>query len=698
MKQTSLYDHLLRYPRSSEESQTVISSWGAPIDCYLTTTVHTTEKSKAVADYYALSAERLLYRSKVLSLPIDEGFAASNAMQCAHPFGQNGPDFASLYAPSVSIAMAFVPLTPEGGGGKPVLARLYCVKGLASSYPPPFADGADLSALASYSWFVAGLPDKLADEPINGRSWLLAANLLIQVVGKNATASTMKNLSTSFIVSGDVVNGDICPVEMGRKPELATIKEYHSLKWIIPMKNSNDMNTVSSRLVEKPATLEEAYELIESMQSRATKSFFSYLKLEKPDLDGIKQLVAIGVDLFSEDEDTGKAPLQLVAESIAEAERLPADKAKLGAKSERQMRLDKLVPIRDWLKGQCADCAMTIYILAKTRILNALDSFLEKFPVNARDERGLTAVDWAIIAGDWETANLIHSLGGVCDKQAKNNTALKAIVDGIDTPWIKDQNGECLGVPIKIREKVKSALKCGLEADTGELFSKFLKIGDLEVVELALQLGRSPDNLLAPLDFGESNIPILAIAEDKAELLDEETQKALIDLLLKYGATMNSDIEQRERHALARCYVNKTRKSSNVDTKRIGKFLEDGILSVDEMLKMGHAYPPKALHSYCEYTVWGNLFTIALYRGWIEVVKKCLEKGASPTSDLKITYFDDYPSDDGGFETTQCVLMNRTPLDLVKESESVPSETKSYLVALLESYSSKEQTTTSNPS
>ena len=81
-----------------------------------------------------------------------------------------------------------------------------------------------------------------------------------------------------------------------------------------------------------------------------------------------------------------------------------------------------------------------------------------------------------------------------------------------------------------------------------------------------------------------------------------------------------------------------------------------------------------------------------------EVVKKCLEKGASPTSDLKITYFDDYPSDDGGFETTQCVLMNRTPLDLVKESESVPSETKSYLVALLESYSSKEQTTTSNPS
>ncbi len=245
---------------------------------------------------------------------------------------------------------------------------------------------------------------------------------------------------------------------------------------------------------------------------------------------------------------------------------------------------------------------------------------------------------------------------------------------------------------------MKCALKCGLEADTGELFSKFLKIGDLEVVELALQLGRSPDNLLAPLDFGESNIPILAIAEDKAELLDEETQKALIDLLLKYGATMNSDIEQRERHALARCYVNKTRKSSNFDTKRIGKFLEDGILSVDEMLKMGHAYPPKALHSYCEYTVWGNLFTIALYRGWIEVVKKCLETGASPTRDITITYFDDYPSDDGGFETTQCVLMNRTPLDLVKESESVPSETKSYLVALLESYSSKEQTTTRNPS
>ncbi len=89
MEQKSLYRDLLRNPRSSEDSRIAVASWGTPVDGYAPELpVASSENEKSCDDYYALSAERLLYRGMVLGLPVDSAFAASEAMQSARPFGQ----------------------------------------------------------------------------------------------------------------------------------------------------------------------------------------------------------------------------------------------------------------------------------------------------------------------------------------------------------------------------------------------------------------------------------------------------------------------------------------------------------------------------------------------------------------------------------------------------------------------------------
>ncbi len=289
MGKHSLCRDLARNPRESEDSRIVASKWGNPMDTYLPEIPDASN-----AQYFNLTAERLIYRSKLLSLPIDQTLAECEAIQSARPFGSRGPSFAMLCDASVRMAMAFVPLTPTGGDGKAVMARLYCASGLSSVYTPPFSECADSVDINSYAWFVAGVPKEMAKKMIAGRSWLLAANLLMRIVEKH-DAKTARNLATSFIVTGDVANGVIAKVEMGNKPKLADIKEFSNRKWIIPMKN--EMNNVSIRRIEKPGTLDEAYALIESMQNKATRSLFKQLSRDgQINSDDINDLLEMGAD------------------------------------------------------------------------------------------------------------------------------------------------------------------------------------------------------------------------------------------------------------------------------------------------------------------------------------------------------------------------------------------------------------------
>ena len=598
----------------------------------------------------------------VLGLPVDSAFAASEAMQSARPFGRDGPDFATLNTPSVSLAMALVPLTPEDGGGKPILVRLYCAKGLAVSFTSPFKEGVDSPGFAGVSWFVAGLPDKIAGESVNGRSWLLAAHLLKAVLDRNLTASTKKNLATSFIVTGDVENGSIRLVEMGRKPELASIKEYRNLKWIIPMKNINDMNNVPSRLVEKPATLEEAYELIESMQSRATKSFFRFLKAA--DIDGMKEQYANGADLFALDVKSGKMAIELVGEEIHSMV------GKIGGECEQSVRLktakalEKFNQAKAWLKQCGADCAGLFFLLARYGMGKELVSCANVLPINARDEDGLTALDMALNGGHWDAARLLHSLGGTFDTTATRNKQLASAI----------QEAPCVSSRMEL---VKLALSMGLDPDAQQLFGNCIRFGDAQLVEACLEAGRDPNKEIGYLRRGVKILPVLVVAEDVDGIWGERGQEALIAMFEKYGLCITPELEREITRAKARSVVHRG------ETERIVLALEKGWLSFEDEFMIGLTDNPNlgAL------PINGSLFALALDRGWVDVIAKCLEKGASIFAEIKTTYWD---WDASRKEGCNIVYEQGKPIDYIEsQKRALSPEKKHEVLTLLESELSK---------
>lgn len=437
---TSLYENLKRRPRETEDSRVVASTWGNAQDAFIAESPNPVPGNEQVRTaYFKLTAERFIYRSKILGLPMNNELSQNKELRSSHPFGINGPTYESLCASNVSIAMAFVPLTGSYGDDRTIMARLYCVGGLKQNSMPPFKEGSESPDIDRFSWFIAGVPSEWMDKSIAGRSWLLAANLLMRIVQRR-DLKTARNLATSFVATGDIANGNIAKVEMGNKPKLAEIKEFSNRKWIIPMKNENEMNNVSPRRIEKPATLDEAYALIESMQNKATRSLFRFLK--EGNLEGMKEQYDIGADIFAEDEKTHKQTLQLIAEIINEA----------ASDEKKKQNVQSLKMIRKWLEMQGASCATMFYALAKTGSVDALKSLIAKFPINARNEFGETAVDMALLTGDFTSARILHSLGGVCDGSIGKNLLL----EGRDWPS---------------EELVEVAIECGLPKRSLYLFA-----------------------------------------------------------------------------------------------------------------------------------------------------------------------------------------------------------------------------------
>ena len=193
-------------------------------------------------------------------------------------------------------------------------------------------------------------------------------------------------MATAFITTGDVESGNIREVEMGRKPELAEIKEYRNYKWIVPMKNENEMNNVPSRVIEKPATLEEAYKLIETMQNKATRSFFRFLK--ESNLEGVKEQFEIGADIYASDEDSGESPLQIANKNVLAAitkVSKAANSLDSREKASAGRCLVNCCSMMDWLITKAANCTVLFYDLAMSGMGDALATCARKFPINARD-------------------------------------------------------------------------------------------------------------------------------------------------------------------------------------------------------------------------------------------------------------------------------------------------------------------------
>ena len=487
-------DDYINNPRDTEGSNKVVRLWYDERARYADEEMHDDQ-------CLGLVAERLIVR-RLLGIDKLDMVYMSKASR-AKPFGTDTPMLAELLMPGVFIAMALVPLSPQGAHGRPIIARLYCVAGLANPHVLPL-EGMDEVAAHGFSWFLAGVPQADLEKGIHGRSWLLAANLLARIVEKR-DVKTARNLAKCYIVTGDVLSGAIRRVEMLRKPELA--KQFDNFKWIIPKENDMD---IPKRKIEKPATLEEAYQLIESMRSMATKSFFRFLR--EGNLAGVKEQYRIGADLFAREEGTDLTCLEIVADEKA---RLYAPKQ--NSKKEDEIvkidpealkktirnRIAKFDEITLWLRQQGADSAVMFYLMAINGDEAGIVSSSKYCQINGCDEHGLTAVDLALERGEFGAAKLLHRYGGAPNVRWRKNSKLRCAIDCFCDP-----------IDSASRDQIKlivAAIDAGLSPEMGielndpsehfhsihcSLYAVAVRYAQYDVLEACLRNGADPNETL----------------------------------------------------------------------------------------------------------------------------------------------------------------------------------------------------------
>ena len=347
---------------------------------------------------------------------------------------------------------------------------------------------------------------------------------------------------------------------MGRKGELMQRRVYKDFKWIIP--KENEMNNVPKRKVEKPATLGEAYALIESMQSVATKSMFRFIRMG--DLAGVKEQYRNHADIYAREECSGLTPLQVVAKEFDAEVKEMKDGTKSSDDSQKNdrhlQRVRAMSGIRKWLKQEGADCSMMYYMLAKVGNVDAIKKCAETYPLNAVDDLGLTAVDWALNAEEWDVAALLHSCGASCNPVIGQNAKL-----GRAMGWLCDRNSDIYEFLTntdydKDMELITHAIRFGLSYDTKvvmqgrfdgdddlhcSLFAAAVKCLSYDVMKACLDCGADAN---AELEYGisllhggeeylspsECGTP-MKIVQSKNGWTQEHKEK-IIKLLRDYGA------------------------------------------------------------------------------------------------------------------------------------------------------------------
>lgn len=533
MEDNSLYfyeDDFREDPRDSEFSEKVVSSWLNKRRRYAVEDIDDPRCLRLVA-------ERLLVRRVLGMEKLDAGYV--KRVEDVKVFGADGPSFRELSAPEVFVAMAFFPVTPPDHDkkGVPHLARLYCANGLADCHKLKL-DGMDSPALKGCSWFLEGIPANERDLGIHGRSWLLAAHLLARIVAKR-DAKTARNLMKNFIVTGDVQNGVIHPVELGRKSELAEKKPFRNFIWIIPKENNMD---IAKRRMERPTTLEEAFSLIESMHSVATKSFFRFLR--EGNLDGMKEQFQNGADLYATEEETGLMPIEIAVEKLETALRAYPQEEKKDYSSKSYRTVEKHRAALRWLQRNHADCATMYYVLAHSGLNEVLALFLETYPINARNADGATAMDMALIAKDFDAAEILKKHGGTCSPLFRGYPELKLALDvlGVESEGSDDRGFSFEEMTPDQREMIVKAIKFGglspdreIEMGSGyradgrllrcSLFGLSIYHAEMEIAETCLQQGVDVNAVIKKIEY---------ISELGGDCTDEEGTPMKI-VQRKYG-------------------------------------------------------------------------------------------------------------------------------------------------------------------
>ena len=422
MLKKSLYKELKRNPRVSEDSSIAASAWGATVDPYLPEIPDVESVNEQCREMYlSITAERLLFRKKLLGLPVDENLIADTNIATAHPFGEANPTFSELAAPSVRLAAAFVPLTPDENDItlRPVMARLYCVAGLSGRYTLPLAEGLRETDIQNYNWFVAGVKDDVLEMGISGRSWLLAANLLMRIVEKNDMA-TARNLINNFVVTGNVEDGTISHVTIGRKHELANKAEFRNFRWIVPIKNREEMKNMKA---ECPETLEAAYELIQTMRNHATNALIETARAGNVIGEAIVHNLKCGADPSQTDAASGQNARQMFADSVGqkiyEIQKALVAKSVEGGIDESYMRdalgkiVDQFLDLvkYDRVMSYYGDAPQMFFMFAQAGKHEMVMKLAEVLDINATDSFGETALDFAEEVGDPLASSVLKRAG-----------------------------------------------------------------------------------------------------------------------------------------------------------------------------------------------------------------------------------------------------------------------------------------------
>lgn len=559
MEELALYKNDFKYNfRETERSLNVINHWYNPRVRYMY------EDLPQDSPCLRLIAERLVVRRILGIETLDSEYI--NKVSRVEVFGEGSPIYSELMLPNVFVAMALVPLSPCRDGGRPCLARLYCVGGLTTRHKLPM-EGMDESSFQGLSWFLEGVPRKSREEGIMGRSWLLAAHLLAQIV-KRKDKKTARNLAKNFIVTGDVQNGrDICKVEMGRKEELANQKHFNNFKWVIP--KENDMN-IHKRKIEKPETLEEAYKLIESMRNTATKSFFQFLR--EGNLDGVKKQYKIGADIYGREEETDLTCLEVVAKqrlafSVDLADEKNGEMFKsLGCNAWLKMVNDdmsKWDKIDRWLRLNGADSATLFYLLAKNGDVEAIVKNCERFSINACNEIGLTAVDLALLNEEYDLAKILNQHGGLINTRWKANARIVRCVDQVcrwgvllskeDKQFLVNaiEMGLSPDIEVSIKYDDYGSLLPPNEQKDVSLFGAAVEMAKYDIVEACLKNGVDVNKEVVCTQwtsYGPYEIEGVIVAKNmpwdillKHKGIKEETRARFRELFVRYGARIPTE-------------------------------------------------------------------------------------------------------------------------------------------------------------
>ena len=408
-------------PRETEKSSYVAKYWTRDEDAY-SNDVPEKRDTDVYRRYCNLTAERILYRCKIMSLEMDDAVLQDNDVLDAKPLGGRKPTLREMMDSHIDVAMAFVPITPKESAPKeqePTLARLYCVTGLEEDLDAlPFTSDRP-KCCEGHSWFLAGY-DANKEGMIDGRSWWLAAHLLAD---RNARSSSAykKNLASKLIVTGDVDGDRIKTVKMDRKTDLAKREEaFRKLTWIIPFANKGEQNMIK---VEYPESLAECKEFIKSMQNKATKVLCMNANKGLRSADTFCDLLQSNAD-----------PTESVELGDGDG---PKDRRnamqRLTSSSWKSLnnRWSKIGELSDAAKREADDCAdefmrfiicerelsfygsatRAMFLLARLGDVESVKRLADRVGIDTTDEQGETALDFAYEHKESGAINILEGLG-----------------------------------------------------------------------------------------------------------------------------------------------------------------------------------------------------------------------------------------------------------------------------------------------